>query len=130
MKKTEKPVVKSKVRTLRTSPRKLNLVAASIRGLKADKALAQLAFSTKRIAVDVKKALLSAVANAENNHGLDVDNLVVKEAYVGKAFVMKRFMPAAKGRACRLQKPFSNLTIVVAEKEPEVKKESKKKENA
>lgn len=113
----EVKTAKAKARTLRISPRKLNLVAESIRGLKADKALAQLTFSTKRIAEEVKKVLMSAIANAENNHGMDVDRLVVSEAYVGKAMVMKRFQAGAKGRANRIIKPFSNLTIVVAEKE-------------
>ncbi len=116
---------KAKARTLRISPRKLNLVAESIRGLKADKALAQLTFSTKRIAEEVKKVLMSAIANAENNHNMDVDRLVVSEAYVGKAMVMKRFQAGAKGRANRIIKPFSNLTIVVAEKEVEPKAEKK-----
>lgn len=104
-------------RMLRVSPQKLNLVAASIRGKKVSSALADLTFSRKRIAGDVKKALMSAVANAENNHDLDVDNLVVAEAYVGKALVMKRFQPRARGRVGRIQKPFSNLTIVVREVE-------------
>ncbi len=119
---------KAKARTLRISPRKLNLVAESIRGLKADKALAQLTFSTKRIAEEVKKVLMSAIANAENNHNMDVDRLVVSEAYVGKAMVMKRFQAGAKGRANRIIKPFSNLTIVVAEKEvaPKATKATKK----
>lgn len=131
--KQEKTAVKAKARMVRCSPRKLNLVAESIRGLKVNKALAQLTFSTKRIATDVKKVLLSAIANAENNHGLDVDNLVVSEAYVGKAMVMKRFMPGAKGRANRIQKPFSNLTVVVKEQVKEkktAKKAEKKEENA
>ncbi|OKL42774.1 50S ribosomal protein L22 [Pseudovibrio exalbescens] len=104
-------------RMLRVSPQKLNLVAASIRGKKVSSALADLTFSRKRIAGDVKKTLMSAVANAENNHDLDVDNLVVAEAYVGKALVMKRFQPRARGRVGRIQKPFSNLTIVVREVE-------------
>lgn len=105
------------VRRLRVSPQKLNLVAAMIRGKKVDKALADLTFSRKRIAVDVKKALESAIANAENNHDLDVDNLVVAQAFVGKALVMKRWQPRARGRVGRIQKPFSNLTIVVREVE-------------
>lgn len=121
---------KAKARALRVSPRKLNLVAESIRGLKADKALAQLAFSTKRIAGEVKKVLLSAIANAENNHGMDVDHLVVSEAYVGKAMVMKRFQAGAKGRANHIIKPFSNLTVVVAEKKAEVKAAPKAKKTA
>ncbi|MGD1887395.1 MAG: 50S ribosomal protein L22 [Cohaesibacteraceae bacterium] len=105
------------VRRLRVSPQKLNLVAAMIRGKKVDKALADLTISRKRIAVDVKKALESAIANAENNHDLDVDNLVVAQAFVGKALVMKRWQPRARGRVGRIQKPFSNLTIVVREVE-------------
>ncbi|GGE83560.1 50S ribosomal protein L22 [Stappia taiwanensis] len=108
---------KAVARMLRVSPRKLNLVAASIRGMKVEKALSDLTFSRKRISGDVKKALMSAVANAENNHDLDVDNLVVAEAHVGKAFVIKRFQARARGRVGRIEKPFSNLTIVVREVE-------------
>ncbi|MDD7910621.1 MULTISPECIES: 50S ribosomal protein L22 [Pseudovibrio] len=108
---------KAVCRMLRVSPQKLNLVAASIRGKKVSSAMADLTFSRKRIAGDVKKTLMSAVANAENNHDLDVDNLVVAEAFVGKALVMKRFQPRARGRVGRIQKPFSNLTIVVREVE-------------
>jgi large subunit ribosomal protein L22 len=104
-------------RNIRVSPQKLNLVAAMIRGKKVNVALADLAFSRKRIAVDVKKTLESAIANAENNHDLDVDALVVKEAWVGKALVMKRFSPRARGRVGAIHKPFSNLTIVVREVE-------------
>lgn len=104
-------------RLLRVSPRKLNLVAASIRGKRVETALNDLTFTRRRIAREVKKLLESAVANAENNHDLDVDNLVVAEAYVGKALVMKRFMPRARGRASRIEKPFSRLTIVVRERE-------------
>ena len=102
-------------RMLRVSPQKLNLVAALIRGKKVDVALADLAFSRKRIAGDVRKTLESAIANAENNHGLDVDNLVVAEAHVGKSLVMKRWKPRARGRAGRIEKPFSRLTIIVRE---------------
>ena len=105
------------LRNLRVSPQKLNLVAAMIRGLDANKALSALSFSRRRIAGDVKKVLQSAIANAENNHSLDVDRLKVKEAYVGKGLVMKRFKARARGRGARILKPFSNLTIVVAEKE-------------
>jgi len=104
-------------RNLRTSPQKLNLVAASIRGKPVETALADLTFSRKRIAADVKKTLESAVANAENNHDLDVDQLVVKEAYVGKGLVMKRWRPRARGRIGRIMKPFSRLTVVVKEAE-------------
>ena len=102
---------------IRTSPRKLNLVAQSIRGKAADTALAQLTFEKRRVANDVKKTLQSAVANAENNHQLDVDRLFVKEAFVGKTLVMKRFRPRARGRVGRIQKPFSNITVVVKERE-------------
>ena len=105
------------LRNLRVSPQKLNLVAAMIRGLDANKALSALSFSRRRIAGEVKKVLQSAIANAENNHSLDVDRLKVKEAYVGKGLVMKRFKARARGRGARILKPFSNLTIVVAEKE-------------
>ena len=104
-------------RMIRVSPRKLNLVAQLIRGKKASTALADLTFSEKRIARDVKKTLESAIANAENNHDLDVDALVVAEAFVGKAMVMKRFSPRARGRVGRIEKPFSHLTIVVREAE-------------
>ncbi|GGK24875.1 50S ribosomal protein L22 [Salinarimonas ramus] len=103
------------LRMLRISPQKLNLVAGLIRGKKVGVALADLEFSKKRIARDVKKCLESAIANAENNHDLDVDDLVVKEAFVGKALVMKRFHARARGRGARIMKPFSNLTIVVRE---------------
>jgi large subunit ribosomal protein L22 len=102
--------------SIRTSPRKLNLVAQSIRGLTAEKAMAELAFSRRRIAVDVKKVLAAAIANAENNHQLDVDRLVVAEASVGRALVMKRFHARARGRGARVEKPFSNLRIVVRER--------------
>jgi large subunit ribosomal protein L22 len=102
-------------RSLRVSPQKLNLVAQLIRGKKVEKALAELTFSRKRIARDVKKTLQSAIANAENNHSLDVDQLIVAEAYVGKNLVMKRFHPRARGRVGRIEKPFSQLTVVVRE---------------
>lgn len=104
-------------KTIRTSPQKLSLVAAMIRGQAVDKALADLTFSNRRIAGEVKKILQSAVANAENNHQLDVDQLYVKEAFVGKTFTLKRFRPRARGRAGRIFKPFSNMTIVVRERE-------------
>ena len=103
----------AKLRMLRTSPQKLNLVAAMIRGKKVDKALNDLTFSQKRIAEDVRKCLQSAVANAENNHNLDVDELIVAEAHVGKNLVMKRGRPRARGRFGALRKPFSELTIKV-----------------
>ena len=105
------------VRNLRTSPRKLNLVAEMIRGMRVQTALNQLTFSKKRIALDVKKALQSAIANAENNHNLNVDSLVVKEAFVGKSMVMKRFHARARGRGAKILKPYSHLTIVVREAE-------------
>ncbi len=105
------------LRMVRTSPQKLNLVAQLIRGKKVSVALADLEFSRKRIAGAVRKTLQSAIANAENNHQLDVDNLVVAEAHVGKALVMKRFQPRARGRVGRIEKPFSNLTVVVREVE-------------
>jgi large subunit ribosomal protein L22 len=107
------------VKAIRTSPRKLNLVAQLIRGKAAAAALAELTFSHRRIAVDVKKALQSAIANAENNHQLDVDRLYVKEATVGKAMVMKRFHTRARGRSAKVQKFFSNLTVVVRERDEE-----------
>jgi large subunit ribosomal protein L22 len=102
--------------TIRTSPRKLNLVAESIRGLKADVALNALTFSKRRIAVIVRTVLQSAIANAENNHQLDVDRLYVAEAHVGKAMVMKRWKARARGRVGRIEKPFSNLTVIVRER--------------
>ncbi len=108
---------KAVVRNIRTSPQKLNLVAATIRGKKVDKALAELQFSHRRISDNVKAGLESAIANAENNHGLDVDSLVVAEAYVGKSMVMKRWQPRARGRVSRILKPFSHLTIVLREVE-------------
>lgn len=104
-------------RLLRTSPRKLNLVAQLIRGRQASEALNQLTFSRRRIAREVKKVLMSAIANAENNHDLDVDRLVVSEASVGKSLVMKRFRARARGRAGRIEKPISRLRIVVEERE-------------
>ncbi|MCX7889882.1 MAG: 50S ribosomal protein L22 [Rhodobacteraceae bacterium] len=103
----------AKARMLRVSPQKLNLVAQLIRGKKVDKALSDLTFSKKRIAGDVRKCLQSAIANAENNHGLDVDELVVAEAYVGKNLTMKRGRPRARGRFGKIMKPFSELTIKV-----------------
>lgn len=104
-------------RFIRISPQKLNLMAKSIRGKSADAALAELTFSKRRVSNDVKKTLESAIANAENNHQLDVDRLFVKEASVGKTLVMKRFRARARGRVGRIQKPFSNLTVVVKERE-------------
>jgi len=111
---------KSVLRMLRVSPRKLGLVAGLIRGKKVATALADLQFSQKRISKDVKKCLESAIANAENNHDLDVDDLVVAEAFVGKALVIKRFVARARGRGAPIKKPFSNLTIIVREVEGKV----------
>ncbi|MCP1335189.1 50S ribosomal protein L22 [Futiania mangrovi] len=104
-------------RMIRVSPQKLNLVAGMIRGKKVDQALNLLAFSTKKAAADVRKVLQSAIANAENNHDLDVDDLVVAEATVGKNLVMKRFHARARGRASRIEKPFSQIRIVVRAQE-------------
>jgi large subunit ribosomal protein L22 len=110
----------AKVKMLRTSPQKLNLVAGMIRGKSVDKALSDLTFSKRRIAQEVKKCLQSAIANAENNHGLDVDDLVVAEAYVGKNLVLKRGRPRARGRYGRILKPFAEITIKVRQVEAEV----------
>ena len=107
----------AKLRMLKTSPQKLNLLAGLIRGKKVDKALNDLTFSKKRIAADVKKCLQSAIANAENNHNLDVDELIVSEAYVGKNLTMKRGRPRARGRFGRIIKPFSEITIKVRQLE-------------
>src|SRR5271170_5453998 len=112
-------------RSIRTSPRKLNLVAQSIRGKTAEQALNELTFSPKRVAKDVKKILQSAIANAENNHDLDVDDLVVTEASVGKNMVLKRFHARARGRGAAVHKPFAQVTIVVEERRE--KKEAAKK---
>src|SRR5205085_1347058 len=108
---------KAVARMLRVSPQKLNLVAQMIRGKKVATALADLEFSRKRIALDVRKCLESAIANAENNHDLDVDDLIVAEAHVGKSIVIKRFHARARGRASGINKPFSHLTIIVRENE-------------
>jgi len=102
-------------RNLRVSPQKLNLVAAMIRGKKVEQALAELEFSRKRIAIDVRKCLMSAVANAENNHQLDPNDLVVSEAWVGKNMVLKRFHARGRGRGARIFKPFAEITVVVRE---------------
>jgi large subunit ribosomal protein L22 len=106
---------KAVTRSIRVSPRKLNEVAATIRGKKVDKALAELTFSRRRIAKTVKATLESAIANAENNHDLDINELIVAEAWVGKNIVMKRWMPGARGRVGRIEKFFSELTIIVRE---------------
>jgi large subunit ribosomal protein L22 len=113
--------------SIRTSPRKLNLVAEQIRGLTAERALAELAFSKRRVATLVRKVLQSAIANAENNHQLDVDRLVVAEAHVGKSLVMKRFHARARGRSGRVEKPFSNLTVVVRERAEKPEPQGKEK---
>jgi large subunit ribosomal protein L22 len=110
---------KAVVRNLRVSPQKLNLLAQMIRGKKVDTALADLEFSRKRIAKDVRKCVMSAVANAENNHGLDVNDLVVKEAYVGKNLVITRFHARGRGRMSPIEKPFAQLTVVVKAQEEE-----------
>ena len=107
----------AKARMIRVSPQKLNLVAQSIRGMSAERALNELEFSRKRIARDVKKVLESAIANAENNHDLDIDSLVVDQAFVGKNLVMKRYKPRARGRMGKILKPFAEITIVVREQE-------------
>jgi large subunit ribosomal protein L22 len=118
---------KAVAKNLRISPQKLNLVAGLIRGKKIDRALADLEFSRKRIAQDVKKCVESAVANAENNHGLDIDNLVVAQAWVGKNLVMKRFTSRGRGRSAPIMKPFSEITVIVraVEEESEPKKKGK-----
>ena len=108
------------LRNLRISPQKLNLVATMIRGMDAEKALAALTFSRRRISDDVKKVVQSAIANAENNHQLDVDRLFIKEASVGKAITMRRFRPRARGRTGRIRKPFSHLTVIVRERQEAV----------
>ena len=117
--------VKAINKNVRSSPRKLALVLNYIKGKKADLALRDLEFTRKRIAKDVSKTVKSAISNAENNHQYDIDNLFVKEAYVGKSLVMKRFRPRAKGRASPIMKPYSNLTIILTEKKQMEKHGSK-----
>ena len=119
---------KAITKNLRVSPQKLNLVAGMIRGKKVEQALADLEFSRKRIALDVRKCVMSAVANAENNHGLDVNALVVAEAWVGKNLVMKRFAARGRGRSSSIMKPFSEITVIVRQKDegPDDKAKSKK----
>ena len=117
-------------RNLRVSPQKLNLVAGMIRGKKVEQALADLEFSRKRIAQDVLKCVKSAVANAENNHGLDVDELIVAEAHVGKNIVMKRFHARGRGRASGIEKPFSQITVIVRETDEDEKSAKKAKGKA
>ena len=109
-------IVKAVYRNLRSSPRKINDILRSIRGKKADIAIKNLQFSEKRVSKEISKTIKSAVANAENNNQLDIDNLFIKEAYVGKGMVMKRYRPRARGKAGEIKKPFSNLTIIVIEK--------------
>ena len=117
-------------RMLRVSPQKLGLVAGLIRGKKVATALADLQFSKKRIALDVKKCLESAIANAENNHDLDVDDLVVAETHVGKAFVIKRWTPRGRGKSGRIFRTFSNITVIVREQEQKQTQKQKQKEKA
>lgn len=117
------------LRMVKCSPQKLNLVAESIRGLSANKAIEQLTFSKKRVAVEIKKLVLSAVSNAEHNYKLDIDKLFIKEAYVGRALVMKRFRARARGRGAAILKPFSNMTVIVAERVVPTKAEKKTKPN-
>ena len=112
---------KAVARNLRVSPQKLNLVAQMIRGKKVDSALADLEFSRKRIAKDVRKCVMSAVANAENNHGLDVNDLVVSQAYVGKNLVIRRFHARGRGRMNKVEKPFAQLTVVLKQQAEEAK---------
>ena len=114
--------VKAINKNVRSSPRKLALVLNHIKGKKADLALRDLEFTRKRIAQDVSKTVKSAISNAENNHQYDIDNLFVKEAYVGKSIIMKRFRPRAKGRAAPIKKPFSRITIILEEKQSKTKK--------
>lgn len=117
-------------RNLRVSPQKLNLVAAMIRGKKVEQALADLEFSRKRIAVDVRKCLMSAIANAENNHDLDVNQLIVAEAHVGKNLIMKRFHARGRGRSSAIMKPFSQITVIVREVDEEAVAAAKAKKSA
>ena len=110
-----KNIVKAVNRNVRSSPRKINILLKNIRGKKADIAIRDLSFARQRIAFEIKKTLQSAIANAENNNQYDIDNLYIKEAYVGKSIVLKRFRPRAKGRASPIKKPYSNLTIILSE---------------
>jgi len=114
--KKSKNIVKSINRNVRSSPRKVNLLLKQIRGKKADIAIRNLSFARQRVAMDVKKTVQAAVANAENNNQYDIDNLYVEEAYVGKSIVLKRFRARAKGRASGIKKPYSNVTIILSEK--------------
>ena len=121
----ENTLVKAINKNVRSSPRKLSLVCNFIKGKKADIALRDLEFTRKRVAKDVSKTVKSAISNAENNYQYDIDNLIVKEAYVGKSLVMKRYRPRAKGRASPIKKPFSRITIVLEEKKLDKKKGTK-----
>ena len=116
-----KNIAKAIYKNVRSSPRKLNLLLKNIRGKKVDIAIRDLSFARQRIAHEVKKTVQSALANAENNSQYDIDNLYVKEAYVGKGIVLKRFRPRAKGRASAIKKPYSNLTIILSEKNKDIK---------
>jgi len=111
-----KDLVKAINRNVRSSPRKINILLKNIRGKKADIAIRDLSFARQRVASDIKKTVQSAVANAENNNQYDIDNLYIKEAFVGKSLVLKRFRARAKGRASGIKKPYSNLTIILSEK--------------
>ena len=115
MQQKNKNIVKAVNRNVRSSPRKINLLLKNIRGQKADIAIRNLSFARQRISHEIKKTLQSAIANAENNNQYDIDNLYIKEAYVGKSIVLKRFRPRAKGRASGIKKPYSNLTIILSE---------------
>ena len=117
-------LVKAVNRNVRSSPRKISLLLKEIRGKKADIAIRDLSFARQRIAFDIKKVIQSAVANAENNFQYDIDNLYIKEAYAGKSLVLKRFRARAKGRASGIKKPYSNITIILSEKDTKTKKES------
>ena len=119
-------LIKAVNKNVRSGSRKANLILNFIKGKKVDVAIRDLEFTRKKVAEDIKKTVKSAIANAENNYQYDIDNLYVKEAYVGKSIVMKRFRPRAKGRASPIKKPFSRVTIILEEKKTELKKESKK----
>ena len=113
--KESKNIVKAVNKNVRSSPRKINILLKNIRGKKVDVAIRDLSFARQRIAFDIKKTIQSAIANAENNYQYDIDNLHIKEAYVGKSIVLKRFRPRAKGRASPIKKPYTNLTIILSE---------------
>ena len=119
-------LIKEVNKNVRSGSRKANLILNFIKGKKVDVAIRDLEFTRKKVAEDIKKTVKSAIANAENNYQYDIDNLYVKEAYIGKSIVMKRFRPRAKGRASPIKKPFSRVTIILEEKKTKLKKESKK----